>query len=230
MHAREHSVEVHVPFVQVAFPEAKIVTAIVGRPDLDLCARFGSKLADAVKDRRALIVASSDLSHYPEYGGAVTTDLATLEAVSWLDPRKLRASIRERMGSGTPGLSTCACGEAPLLAAMEAARRLGANHGRIVSYANSGDTSVGDRSRVVGYGAAVLLSSRRGAGRRTRRRGRPAGVRARVNTRERSRPTRSGSCSCWPASRSAVTSKRVPRPSRDPSLRRCGASRVSSSR
>jgi AmmeMemoRadiSam system protein B/AmmeMemoRadiSam system protein A len=162
VHAREHSVEVHVPFVQVAFPEAKIVTAIVGRPGLDLCTRFGSKLVDAVKDRRALIVASSDLSHYPEYGGAVTADLATLEAVSWLDPKKLQASIRERMRSGTPGLSTCACGEAPLLAAMEAARRLGANHGRIVSYANSGDTSVGDRSRVVGYGAAVFSTREEG--------------------------------------------------------------------
>jgi AmmeMemoRadiSam system protein B/AmmeMemoRadiSam system protein A len=156
VHAREHSVEVHVPFVQVAFPEAKIVTAVVGRPGLDLCARFGTKLAEAIKDRRALIVASSDLSHYPEYDGAVTTDLATLEAVTWLDPRKLQATIRERMRSGTPGLSTCACGEAPLLAAMEAARRLGANHGTIVSYANSGDTSVGDHSRVVGYGAAVF--------------------------------------------------------------------------
>jgi AmmeMemoRadiSam system protein B/AmmeMemoRadiSam system protein A len=161
VHAREHSVEVQVPFVQVAFPEAKIVTAVVGRPGLDLCARFGTKLADAIKDRRALIVASSDLSHYPEYDNAVTTDLATLGAVTWLDPRKLQALIRERMRSGTPGLSTCACGEAPLLAAIETARRLGANHGRIVSYVNSGDTAVGDRSRVVGYGAAVF-SAREG--------------------------------------------------------------------
>jgi AmmeMemoRadiSam system protein B/AmmeMemoRadiSam system protein A len=163
VHAREHSVEVHVPFVQVAFPEAKIVTAVVGRPGLDLCARFGKKLADAIEERRALIVASSDLSHYPKYDGAATTDLATLGAITWLDPRKLQASIRERMRAGTPGLSTCACGEAPLLAAMEAARHLGANHARIVSYANSGDTSVGDHSRVVGYGAAVFSAREEGA-------------------------------------------------------------------
>jgi AmmeMemoRadiSam system protein A len=66
------------------------------------------------------------------------------------------------MHSGIPGLATCACGEAPMLAAMEAARRLGANRGRIISYANSGDTSVGDLSRVVGYAAAVFSARETG--------------------------------------------------------------------
>jgi AmmeMemoRadiSam system protein B/AmmeMemoRadiSam system protein A len=164
VHQREHSVEVHVPFVQVAFPEAKIVTAVVGRPSLELCARFGKALARAVKGRRALIVASTDLSHYPGYDDAVTADLGTLEAATRLDPAKFREVILRQSRSGVPGLSTCACGEAPLLAAMEAARHLGADHARIVSYANSGDTSVGDPSRVVGYGAAVFSARAEDAG------------------------------------------------------------------
>ena len=64
-HVREHSVEVQVPFAQILFPQAKIVAAIVGDADAALCTRFGNALASVLKGRRALIVASSDLSHYP---------------------------------------------------------------------------------------------------------------------------------------------------------------------
>jgi len=158
VHAREHSVEVHVPFVQVAFPGVKIVTAVVGSPDLDVCSRFGRALAAAVKDRRPLIVASSDLAHYPAYDDGVAADLATLEAMTLLHPARFQAAVRQSEHAGVPELSTGACGQAPVLAALEAARRLGANHARIVSYANSGDTAVGDPSRVVGYGAVVFTA------------------------------------------------------------------------
>jgi AmmeMemoRadiSam system protein A len=62
------------------------------------------------------------------------------------------------MARRIPNLSTCACGEAPIMAAMAAAKALGAQGGRIVSYAHSGDVPVGERDRVVGYGAVVLGS------------------------------------------------------------------------
>ena len=67
VHRREHSVEVQVPFVQVLFPDTPVVIAVIGTADPALCERFGRALARAVKDRNALIVASSDLSHYPSY-------------------------------------------------------------------------------------------------------------------------------------------------------------------
>ncbi|RLC08035.1 MAG: TIGR00296 family protein [Deltaproteobacteria bacterium] len=153
VHTREHSVEVQVPFVQMLFPDAKIVTAVVGVPDLDMCSRFGKALANILKGRRALIVASSDLSHYPDYDDAVKADRNTLEAILSLDPMTLHTAIRKQEKRRIRKLSTSACGEAPILAAMTAAKELGANCGKIVSYANSGDVSVGDRSRVVGYGA-----------------------------------------------------------------------------
>jgi AmmeMemoRadiSam system protein B/AmmeMemoRadiSam system protein A len=158
VHDREHSIEVHLPFVQIAFPEAKIVAAVVGRPDPTLCAGFGKALARLLAERRALIIASTDLAHYPNYGDAVAADHAVLDAMAKLDPAKLRTVIREQMRAGRPGLSTCACGEAPALAAMEAARALGAKRGRVISYANSGDTSIGERTRVVGYGAVAFLA------------------------------------------------------------------------
>jgi len=156
VHTREHSVEAHVPFVQVLFPGVKIVTAVIGRPDPDLCRRFGRALAGALGNRRALIVASSDLSHYPAYDDAVEADRIVLEAIAGLDPQEVLRTVRRQLNLGRTGLDTCACGLGPILAALEAARAMELDSARIVSYANSGDTAVGDRSKVVGYGAVAI--------------------------------------------------------------------------
>lgn len=157
-HENEHSEEVQVPFVQVAFPKAKIVTAVVGRPDSGLAERFGKALAKALKGRNALIVASSDLSHYPPYGDAVESDKALLRALASMDPAAVTATIAAQEKKGRPGLVTCACGEGPLLAAMAAAKALGARRGIVVSYANSGDCIVGEYDKVVGYGAGIFTA------------------------------------------------------------------------
>ncbi|MGE5816258.1 MAG: AmmeMemoRadiSam system protein B [Acidobacteriota bacterium] len=163
VHAREHSVEVQVPFVQYLFPSATIVPVVVGRPDIGLCTRFGRALAKVAKGRQVLIVASSDLSHYPSAANAAVVDRRTLESVVTLDPDRLHTVARQQMESSIPELVTCACGEGPIMAAMEAAVALGANRGTVISYANSADVPVGDASRVVGYGAVVLSSGERGS-------------------------------------------------------------------
>jgi AmmeMemoRadiSam system protein B/AmmeMemoRadiSam system protein A len=157
-HVREHSLEVQVPFAQVLFPQAKIVAAIVGDADAALCTRFGNALASVLKGRRALVVASSDLSHYPSAKDAEDADMKTLEAVTTLDPAALQATIRTQMARRLSNLSTCACGEAPIMVAMAAAKTMGATGGRIVSYAHSGNLPIGERERVVGYGAVVLAA------------------------------------------------------------------------
>ena len=157
-HVREHSLEVQVPFVQVLFPQARIVAAIVGEADAALCNRFGNALASALKGRRSVIVASSDLSHYPSAADAETADMKTLEAVATLDPAALHTTVRTQMARRIPNLSTCACGEAPIMAAMAAAKAMGATGGKVVSYAHSGNLPIGDRERVVGYGAVVLAA------------------------------------------------------------------------
>lgn len=156
VHEREHSIEVQVPFVQILFPKAKILPAIVGTPEVGLCNRFGQTLASVLRDRKALIVASSDLSHYPSAEDARAVDHETLRAVATMDPATLRAAIAAHRERRIPGLHTSACGEAPMLAAMAAAKALGATRGVVISYAHSGDVSIGDRSRVVGYGAVAL--------------------------------------------------------------------------
>jgi hypothetical protein len=157
-HVREHSVEVQVPFIQFLFPQARIVPAVVGDVDAALCDRFGAALAWVCKGRQALVVASSDLSHYPSAADAQGVDKKTLEAIPSLDPAALIAAIQKQAKRRIPGLDTSACGATPIMAAMAAARAMGATGGRVVSYANSGDIPVGERDRVVGYGAVVLGS------------------------------------------------------------------------
>lgn len=157
-HVREHSIEVQIPFIQVLFPQAKIVPAVVGMADVGLFTRFGAALAKVLKGKRALIVASSDLSHYPSAADAEIVDRKTLAAIASLDPTALHHTIQEQMARRIRGLDTCACGEAPIMAAMAAAKALGAKGGKVVSYANSGDISIGDRERVVGYGAVVFTA------------------------------------------------------------------------
>jgi AmmeMemoRadiSam system protein B/AmmeMemoRadiSam system protein A len=160
VHRAEHSVEVHVPFAQTLFPGVPIVTAVLGSDQLALCTRFGRSLAAALKGRRSLIVASSDLSHYPRHDDAVRADHTTLRAMARIDPAALVRTTERLMAERTAGLSTCACGRAPVLAASVASRALGATHGRVVSYANSGDVAIGDPQRVVGYGAVALLAGK----------------------------------------------------------------------
>ncbi len=162
VHQREHSVEVQIPFVQTLFPNVKVLCAIVGDTDLKRCERFGEKLTEVVKDRKVLIVASSDLSHYPDYSDAFRVDAEVLTAAASLDPNRFQDVIACQLRKRTSGLSTCACGEAPILTAMFAAEKLGALHGTVISYANSGDVLVGDPSRVVGYGAVVFSKGNAG--------------------------------------------------------------------
>ena len=159
--AREHSVEVQVPFVQTVLPTAKIVAAVVGSDDPDLWESFGRALATALAGRRGLIVASSDLSHYPDHEDACASDRAVLAAAATMEPGQVIAAIAREMRRGRPQLATCACGEGPMVAAMTAARLLGATRATVLSYANSGDTPLGDRDRCVGYGAVVMTAGDR---------------------------------------------------------------------
>lgn len=160
IHEREHSIEVQIPFVQTLFPEAKIVSAIVGMPDVDLCTRFGKLLAGMLSGKNALIVASTDLSHYPGYEDAIRSDRKIIDAILTLDPQAVKEAIEKQMKRHIPGLSTCACGEEAVVTALTAAKALGATCARLISYANSGDAVVGERDRVVGYAAVSIAQNK----------------------------------------------------------------------
>jgi AmmeMemoRadiSam system protein B/AmmeMemoRadiSam system protein A len=158
VHGREHSIEVQVPFAQVLFPGVPVLPVVVGSEDAAGCARIGRALARALAGRRPLLVASSDLSHYPDDAGSRASDHAVLAAIARLDPAGVQATMETQMNAGHRGLETCACGAGAVMAAMEAARALGATRGTVVSWANSGEVPPNDRQRVVGYGAVSFTA------------------------------------------------------------------------
>lgn len=160
VHEKEHSVEVQLPFIQHLFPGINIVPVVVGTAEMNMCLRFGKALGRLLQDRNALIVASSDLSHYPTHEAAAQVDRDTLRSMESLDPEEFHHMANVPPEPPVPNLYTRACGEGPILVAMAAARELGATAGIPVSYANSGDIPVGGRDRVVGYGAMVFAAGK----------------------------------------------------------------------
>lgn len=155
-HLQEHSIEVQIPFAQILFPAARILPLVIGAPDPTLCDRLGVTLGKVLRNRRALVVASTDLSHYPSARDAATVDRRVLDAVVTMDVHTVRNSIAAEMARGVPGLATCACGEGPILTAISAARALGATRAKLLRYASSADVPAGESHRVVGYGAVAF--------------------------------------------------------------------------
>ncbi len=156
VHAKEHSIEVLLPFIKYLFTDAKILPVIVGSSDIDLCKRFGKSIAEILQNKKTLIVASSDLSHYPNFDDAIKIDNVTLKSIATLNPEKIKTALNKQLEKGIPQLSTCACGEAPIIAAVCTANELGAKSARIISYCNSGYNPAGSTDRVVGYGAVAI--------------------------------------------------------------------------
>lgn len=132
-HAREHSLEVHIPFLQAVLGSFALVPLVVG--DADPAAM--AQVLDALwGGDETLVVVSSDLSHYLPYGEAQARDRATAQAIRCLD-----AGLQPEE----------ACGAAPINGLLRTARARGLAC-EIVDLRNSGDTA-GDRDRVVGYGS-----------------------------------------------------------------------------
>ncbi len=155
-HEGEHPIEIELPYLQRACPECRIVPILMGSDDQTSIVVLANALIDALAGRKAVIIASSDLSHYPTYEDAMWVDRMTIGAVETGDQSRLRDTIADLMLKGIPGLATCACGEAPIRVAMLVAEGLGADTYRMLHYANSGDSAFGDRTRVVGYGALMF--------------------------------------------------------------------------
>ncbi|MEJ2433316.1 MAG: AmmeMemoRadiSam system protein A [Pseudolabrys sp.] len=143
---------------QDILPGIPILPMVVGSNDRETALRMGEILAGVLGKQKPLIVASSDLSHYPSERLADDADRKTLAAVASLDAATAALSMRRTLGEHSGDLATCACGEGPILTAMAAARRLGARRGIVLSYANSGDTVFGEPGRVVGYGAVAFTA------------------------------------------------------------------------
>ena len=135
------------PFLQRLAPATPIVPLVMGYQTDATARALGDGLADVLRGRSALLVASTDLSHYHDAKTAGRLDAVVLEHVGHFDADGLQRALDREPDH--------ACGGGPTVAVMRAARSLGARDAIVLNYADSGDVS-GDKTKVVGYMAAAL--------------------------------------------------------------------------
>ncbi|MEA1958250.1 MAG: AmmeMemoRadiSam system protein B [Chloroflexota bacterium] len=149
-HMEEHSIEVQVPFLQYFQPDVKIVPIVLaGDPSGDVCREIGKGIAKTLKEsgRKAVIMASSDMSHYEPQEAAKENDFRAIESILALDMDQLLARVREYH------ITMCGC--APVATLIAACNELGAKKAELVMYQTSGDVT-GDYYRVVGYASVII--------------------------------------------------------------------------
>ncbi|MBI5378617.1 MAG: AmmeMemoRadiSam system protein B [Nitrospirae bacterium] len=154
-HLREHSLEMQIPFLQLALERFRIVPVVMLAMGYEVCRDLGEAIAAASEalKKPVTIVASSDMTHYEQDAEARRKDRMALDRILALDPEGLHRVIREE------GISMCGYG--PAVAMLVAAKRLGGTEAELIRYATSGEVS-GDYEQVVGYaGAAVWAPDER---------------------------------------------------------------------
>jgi AmmeMemoRadiSam system protein B len=144
-HRLEHSLEVQLPFLQRIYGDAVPFLPIsLLFQDIETARTMSAAVAELVRGRRAVLVASSDLTHYEPADAARKKDMALLQEV-------LRQDL-EGMYSTLERLNVTSCGFGAIATVMEASKSLGLTRSELLKYATSGDTT-GDNLQVVGYGA-----------------------------------------------------------------------------
>jgi AmmeMemoRadiSam system protein B len=148
-HAREHSLEVQLPFLQTLRADVELVPICLGSHELEICREVGKALAQvrAEEDEPPLLLASSDMNHYESREVGRRKDERALARVVALDPGGLFATVL------TEGISMC--GFLPATALLFAAVEAGAKVARVVARRDSGDET-GDTSSVVGYAGVIV--------------------------------------------------------------------------
>ncbi len=149
-HRYEHSLEVQIPFLQMAQPDLSIVPITIAHISYQVVEEVGHALAKVIRESKKdiLIVASSDMTHYESREAAERKDHFALGKLADMDPAILYRSILENQIS--------MCGIMPVTVALIAALELGATQTELIRYTDSGEIS-GDTNQVVGY-AGVLIS------------------------------------------------------------------------
>ena len=149
---QEHSLEIELPFLQRALTgDFKLLPVMVRAQSAKVSRQLGAVLAETLRGKNALIVASTDLSHFYTQKEAVVFDTEMLRRIESFSPEDVFCAEQEEQGF--------ACGLGALTAALWAAKDLGADTIKVLRHATSGDVT-GDYSSVVGYGAAVVLKTK----------------------------------------------------------------------
>ncbi len=144
-HRYEHSIEVQLPFLQFLYGNSfKIVPICFLMQDYDSAVEVGRALEEVLEPTNAVVIASSDMTHYEPAKTAAAKDQAALKAVTDMDAKRFYETVETQ--------NITACGYAPITALITYAKGVNAKEAKLLSYHNSGDIT-GDYSSVVGYAA-----------------------------------------------------------------------------
>ena len=148
-HLYEHSIEVQLPFLQYFKPDIKLVPIVLAYASSAFYKEVGKEIAKSVKElnKKVVIIASSDMTHYEPQESAQRKDTQAIEAILELNEDELLKRIDE--------LNISMCGYAPAVSLIVAAKELGASGAELVKYQTSGDI-MGDYSSVVGYAGIII--------------------------------------------------------------------------
>lgn len=159
VHSAEHSLEIQLPFLQTIFKnDFKIIPILLSATANQDPALLADTLYRVITPND-LVIISTDLSHYPAYEDAKQLDAKTLQAILTMSPESFQAQMNSIKTSLPENTSTPACGERAVLAGLRLAKNLNLNESKLLHYENSGDREIGDKGRVVGYGALAIYSS-----------------------------------------------------------------------
>ena len=148
-HSKEHSIEVQIPILQEVFSdEMKILPISLINQEQKTATLVGSAIAKIAQEKDALLIGSSDFTHYEENEFAHRQALALIDPILKLDVDEFYKILHER--------KVTACGFGAIASIMTACKELGATQGKLLKYATSGDIS-GDKSSVVGYASIIFV-------------------------------------------------------------------------
>lgn len=152
--AREHSIEVQLPFLQTVLDNFKIVPVVFGNIDFSGCENLACAISGVIKDKNCLLIASSDMYHGFNYQEGEKKDEYTLSLIGKLKPRQLYERTQEQKAQ--------LCGWAGVVTSMLIAERLGYQQVKVINYTNS--ARVMERERIgeycVGYSSAIIYKQR----------------------------------------------------------------------
>ena len=146
-HVKEHSLEVQIPFLQVAKKGFRFVPITLGHVSYENCKALGEGLARAIGEKPVLLIASSDMNHYEDREKTMKKDQAALDCIQNRDPEALYKTVHAK--------NISMCGVIPTTVMLIAANRLKASQATLVDHKTSGDVS-GDFSSVVGYAGVII--------------------------------------------------------------------------
>ncbi len=151
-HKKEHTIEVQLPFLQNIYGDTlSIVPIVIATSNLETIQEIAKKLKPYFNDENLFII-SSDLSHYPSYSDANTIDKQTLDSIESGSAKEFLKTLVKNEELNIAQLQTLACGWSSILTLLYLTQNAHYKY-ELLKYKNSGDTSFGDKKRVVGYSA-----------------------------------------------------------------------------